>query len=131
MAPVLAAFQPTLDGVMADLAVITGQVLLASPADLVAGMQARLDAATALQADLRALRDLAASGVGILRVHPPEACWAEYAATQMSGWLLIGDSTQSLDAGDMTSANVQLGAGVYLLGAYGTLVHGVAVEACA
>lgn len=131
MAPILSAFQPSLDAVLQDIANATLPVMLTSPPAMVTAMEARMAAVQALPIDIAALRDLAASAIGTLRAHQPEACWAEYHSVQTVGWLLVGDSTQSLIAGDMAEANSQLGAGAYLLKSYSELVHGAAVADCA
>lgn len=130
LAPVLADFQPLWETVQGDLTIILEYPLVASPKDLVAAAQRRLDAAEKLATDLAAMRTLAASGLSILREWTPDPCWGEYHASQLTGWLLVGDSTQSVDAGDYDTANAQIGAAFYLLGDYGTLLHAVAVREC-
>lgn len=131
MAPLLVDFQPTLDAVSAEITTLTAFVSIAAPAAMLTDMEARVAAARALVGRLDDLQALAASALAVLDANPPDPCFAQYHAVLTSGWLLVGDSTQSVEAGDFQSANVQLGSGAYLLRTYGTLVWAEAREACA
>lgn len=130
MAPTLAAFRPALDAVLQDVTTATSRVPFTAPGALVETMRERSAAADVLIVDLAALRGLASTAVGILRDNRPDPCFAEYHAVVTTGWLLVGDSTASLEAGDVAVASSQIGAGAYLLEGYGDLVHSVAVIEC-
>ena len=71
-------------------------------------------AIAALEADLADLAAAASSGVAALSMYPPAECFADYWAAERMAFRLIGDSVDSLAAGDMGTANAQVSIGLYL-----------------
>ena len=71
-------------------------------------------AIAALEADLTDLAAAASSGVAALSMYPPAECFADYWAAERMAFRLIGDSVDSLAAGDMGTANAQVSIGLYL-----------------
>ena len=131
MAPILVQFQPVFDAIVQDFTVLSASYSFTGLAGATTDMQERMDAAQRLPVDVLASLTLAHDGLAVLDRHPPEHCWADYAAALRTGWLSYGDAAQSLQAGDLASSNKDIGVALYLLGPRGDLLHSQAVKECA
>ncbi len=132
MAPLLLAYQPAFDAIVGDFTVMAAPWTFAGVAAAPAAMQARLDAAERLPLDIAHAKSLARDALSVMDRHgAPDACWADYAAVLRAGWLAYGDGADALEVGAMEDANRYVGAAIWLLGGYGTLVHEQSVADCA
>lgn len=130
MAPLLVQHLPAQQAIADDFTVLSTPYSFEGVAAAAGQMQARVEAAERLPADIAVALTLAHDALAVLDRHPAEACWADYAAVLRTGWLAFGDSADALMVGAMSDANRYIGIALHLLGPWGDLVHGQAVEDC-
>lgn len=130
MAPLLTGFQDTWQSISDHLTITTAYVIVQQPEAMVENMERRMEAVKAFREDVADLVALAQAALGVLDRHQPEPCFSQYWAVLMTGWLLVGDATQSLSVNDVQNSGNQLGTATYLLVSYGSLVWVAARADC-
>lgn len=131
MAPLLAEHRAAFDAIVADFTVLGGFPQFTSIDQAAADVQARLAAVERLPGDIAYAMGLAHDALGVLDVHPVDQCAADYGAVLRAGWLAYGDSLDLLEVGDLAAASLHVGPALFLLGAYGDIVHMQAEKDCA